>query len=288
MWHGEDHGIFPPYLYGSRKKKSTHEALITMRCMYDLARIERRYMVSMFNDLKGCYDRVRPNLNTITSRRMGCTKAAAVCHATTVRQMVHKVKTATGLSEGSIMWDPKSNPGGIGQGSGAGPQSYHSHLLIKAAAYETLTDRNLQFKSPDGTDIFTQWLVGFVDDNTILFSIPNKDFSQTLIDKLLTECEKCVGIWQKLVVIPGGELEVKKCSVAVMSWITKNGKEVLASNMEAPGSFHLTSVLDPSISKLIKRLEPQHGERVLGVRLSLDGNDDQEYAFRLKKIQALS
>ena len=66
MSRGEVQSINSPQLYGSRKHHLTREALITTRLVYDMARLERRYMVSMFNDLKGCYDRVRPSLNIVT------------------------------------------------------------------------------------------------------------------------------------------------------------------------------------------------------------------------------
>ena len=58
MKHSETNGI----------GKSSIEVLITLRVMYDMARADRLYMVSLFNDLKGCYDRIRPPLNTITTK----------------------------------------------------------------------------------------------------------------------------------------------------------------------------------------------------------------------------
>ena len=78
-----------------------------------------------------------------------------------------------------------------------------------------------------------------------------------------------------------GEVEVKKSSIAIMSWIQKGGKEVMATIEEAQGTFELKSVRDPSIRHTIKRLERNHGERILGVRISLDGNDEHEFKFRL-------
>jgi hypothetical protein len=71
MGHSEKYGLNGHQLYGSRKGKSTYEALITVRVIYDMARTQRDYLVSMFNDLKGCYDRVRPALNTVATRRIG-------------------------------------------------------------------------------------------------------------------------------------------------------------------------------------------------------------------------
>ena len=56
MGHSEKHGLNGNQLYGSRKGKSTYEALITVRVIHDMARTQRNYLVSIFNDLKGCYE----------------------------------------------------------------------------------------------------------------------------------------------------------------------------------------------------------------------------------------
>ena len=106
-------------------------------------------MASLFNDLKGCYDRIRPSLNTIATRRMGCPTGAAVCHGRAVRQKAHQVQTSSGILEVPITWNPLVNPGGIGQGNGTGPQSYHGTLLVKLEAYEKLDpDKGLLLWSP--------------------------------------------------------------------------------------------------------------------------------------------
>ena len=114
MVHSEDHGLNGHQLYGSRKGKSTYDALITVRLIYDMARAQRDYVVSMFNDLKGCYDRVRPALNTVTTRRMGRPKTVAVCQATTLRQMKHRIRTSFGRSKEFLTRCKISNPGGLG------------------------------------------------------------------------------------------------------------------------------------------------------------------------------
>ena len=129
MTHSEKHGINSPQLYGSRKNTSTQEAFITLRVIYDMARMDRCHMILLFNDLAGCYDRVRLSLNTITVQRMRCTKEIAVCHAQAVRQMKHRVRPSAGISKDFITWCQEINLGGIGQGNGAGPQSFHSLLL---------------------------------------------------------------------------------------------------------------------------------------------------------------
>ena len=130
MGHSEDHGLNGHQLYGSRKGKSTYDALITVRVIYDMAKAQRDYLVSMFNDLKGCYDGFRPALNTVTTRRMGCPKNVAVCQASTLRQMKHHIRTSFGISTDFLQWCAKSNLGELGQGNGDACVGWHSHMLV--------------------------------------------------------------------------------------------------------------------------------------------------------------
>ena len=55
-----------------------YDALITVIVIYDMERAQKDYLVSIFNDLKGYYDRERPALNIVTTRRMGLPKNIAV------------------------------------------------------------------------------------------------------------------------------------------------------------------------------------------------------------------
>ena len=120
MRHSEKHGLNGHQLYGSRKGKSTYDALMTVHVVYDMARSQQDYLVSMFNNLKGCHDRVRPAFNTVSTRRMDLQKPFAVCHAKTLRQMGHRVRTSFGISEEQLKWTKESSPGGLGQGNGGG------------------------------------------------------------------------------------------------------------------------------------------------------------------------
>ena len=64
---------------------------------------------------------------------MGCPKEAAKCHTRVVRKIVNHIKSASWISKGSICWDKwLKTLGGIGQGSGTRPQSYHSQFLPKS------------------------------------------------------------------------------------------------------------------------------------------------------------
>ena len=90
MTHNRDHGCTSTQLY-AQKTKSTQDALIASQVIYDMARVRRENLVSIFNDLKGNYDRIRPSLNAITTMRMGLPTEHAVCHARVLRQMKHQI-----------------------------------------------------------------------------------------------------------------------------------------------------------------------------------------------------
>ena len=113
MRHTEIHKLNGNQLY-ARKGKTTYETLITIRVIYDMARLQRDYLISLFNDLIGNYDKIRPALATITTRRIKRPKSVAECHARTLRGMKHKVRTDFGISPEISKWDEISNPGGIG------------------------------------------------------------------------------------------------------------------------------------------------------------------------------
>ena len=136
------------------REMSTYNALITVRVIYDMARAQRDYIVSIFNDLKGCYDRARPTLNTVTTRRMGLPKNVAICHATTLRKMKHQLRTGFGISKEFFQWCDDSNPGGLGQGNGGMCVSCHSYMLVFEKAYKKGTGDKVEYSNPDATRTF--------------------------------------------------------------------------------------------------------------------------------------
>ena len=118
MKYGKDHGLNGHQLYGSRKGKSTYDILITVRIIYDMARVQWDHIIFMFNDLAGYYDRICPAVNKITTRRMGLPKSVAVYHAATLQKMKHHIRTRFDISKSSLQWDKENNNGVLGQGNG--------------------------------------------------------------------------------------------------------------------------------------------------------------------------
>ena len=285
--HAIQHGVADRQLYAT-KGSSAQDALITARLMYDMTRLNRENLVSILNDLKGNYDRVRPGLNTITTRRIGLPKGPAVCHALALRLMKHFIRTGYGISELYILWSLTQNLGGLGQGNGAGPISWHSHMLPLIKAYEDMVGDAVTFVSPDKTRNFKKWLIGYVDDNTIFAKMNDVKFNPHAASELIRIAKGCLEAWQELIHITGGELEIDKSCLTLMTWKPAHGREILETVSESRGDLSIRSVKYPGLQVLLNRNEVSKGERILGVRLALDGNDRDEFAYRLTQAKDLA
>jgi len=71
LYHGEEHVINSTQTHDSRPVRATHDALNITKLAYDIARLDKVTMVSIFKDAAGYYDRMRYNLMKITTERMG-------------------------------------------------------------------------------------------------------------------------------------------------------------------------------------------------------------------------
>lgn len=70
MQYSEKYGMHGHQLYDSRKGISTYNGLVAVHVIYDMARAQRDYQLSIFNDLKWCYDSAWPALTTASTRKI--------------------------------------------------------------------------------------------------------------------------------------------------------------------------------------------------------------------------
>ena len=120
LYYSEEQGLNSTQTHGSRPGQSTHDTLNINTLTYDTARLECLQMITLFNDVAGCYDRMRHNLTTITTRRMGCPKEFALCHARVQIQVQLYIKTKAGVSPTFFQASASLNIGGLGQGNSGG------------------------------------------------------------------------------------------------------------------------------------------------------------------------
>ena len=105
---------------------------------------------------------------------------------------------------------------------------------------------------------------------------------------MVIAAKECLEIWQRLVHIAGGELELTKSSYALMAWKLHKGKEEMTSIEESPGTLSLRSEKYKGMKVTLRRNEVGTAERQLGVRLAMSGQDDDEYLYRLDQSKTLA
>ena len=70
---------------------SSVDYLVTVRVIYDMARLQRDYLVPMLNDMMGCYDRTRPAMNTVISKNRPAKECSSVpCKDSEINKSLHQ------------------------------------------------------------------------------------------------------------------------------------------------------------------------------------------------------
>ena len=145
-------------------------------------------------------------------------KEAIICQAKALQGMQHAIRTSFGVTENIFKCDESNRLGGIGQGSGDGTVCWHSHMLPLIDAFEELIPHRTHFCIPDQSlKKIQQWLIGFVDNNTIVFTYKDRLFDPATVEKLFKMADEVLDTWKKLVVITGGDIELDKSSISILA-----------------------------------------------------------------------
>ena len=148
-------GIINDTMFGSIPGRDSVEAMKHMQLLYDNHRILKKDLVVDSNDAAGCYDRIRANHAEICARRVGCSNNIIKTHTRLQNQMIHYVKTATGVSEafiryrvtvgndiyekyhyGKNSWEWNGDLGGVGQGGGGSPVMWLVMMVVMINVYD--------------------------------------------------------------------------------------------------------------------------------------------------------
>ena len=300
MKHMNQNDLHDPETFGSRTGKTAPEALINLQLLFDHYRTWKMPISIIFNDAIGCYDRIVPTISELAMRARGCPKGIAQCHTITQKRMKHRIRIATGVSEGVIKFSEneevvmdgrmiksiQGKTGGIGQGGGAGPLAWIAIIDVMLEAYRKLRP------GAEALDIMMlysmcYWMISYVDDNTIVtgFSI------ESTKEEMLRIIRENLGSWRRLLKLTGGDIDVIKSKWCIMNWKHSGdwGIPSIETAKDFQGKVGMTDIAGGlKNTKYLERLEPSQAERVLGVRLPLDGNMKDEFIFRCKQVRELS
>ena len=297
MRHMNDNKLHDPETFGSRSGKTAPEALLNLQLLFDHCRMWKKPIGCIFNDAIGCYDRIVPILCETSMRKKGCPRGIAKCHTLTQKNMVHRIRISSGISKGSISFSKiksirhvdshidyiKGKTGGIGQGGGGGPMAWISVINIMIMVYRKLCEGA---KATDLCSLYslTYWIVSYVDDNTLVQTFEKGSGLPEMI-KTMTRNLKS---WQRLLQLTGGDIDLEKSQWCLLSWQYDKqwGLSRLNTNLESKGELSMTSPINSGgEAEFLQRLEPGQADRVLGVRLPMDGTMLIEYEYRCQQMK---
>ena len=108
----------------SCKGRSSQDNALHKRLVFDYFRFHKHSFGMCACDLKSCYDRIIHSAAAVALRRVGVSQEKIQCMFETVQRLVHKIRTAYGISEDSYGGEETSHDipaQGTGQGSGSAP-----------------------------------------------------------------------------------------------------------------------------------------------------------------------
>jgi hypothetical protein len=94
--------------------------------------------------------------------------------------------------------------------------------------------------------------------------------------------------WERLLHATGGALNLTNCFWYGIEWtFNKAGAPKMVKDTTNGPTIQLTSGSAPDRPERIQRISTNKGQRTLGVRLAPDGNDKDEYTYRMQQAKQM-
>jgi hypothetical protein len=270
--------------YGGRHGREASSLALLEELRTDISYATRRTMITFDNDAASCYDRIIPSFASLINRKYGLHRKVAVVHARTLHEAKYKLRTAIGISEMDYSHHATFPLYGTGQGSGNSPAIW---LLISATLFDVHSSlaRGATFTDQSGTISVRLTLSGFVDDTNSSLNDWQPQ-SEADLSTLLHLLQQDAQLWNDLLFISGGKLELSKCSFHVLRFeFHPNGTP--RPDLTIPSSIHLIDSISgqPIAIPALRANEPH---KILGHLKAPAGNQKKQLQAIQKKTKAIS
>ena len=257
--------------HGSRPRRMTTDALFLARLEKDLIRQTKANSAHMDNDATGCYDRIVVSLGMLACRRLGMPVHTVSCQANALRNLRYAIKLLAGISAGEYFGEPDDPLFGTGQGSGASGAIWLALVVILLNCLDRLSTEDnipgLSFSDP-WNEFLEAWRVGaFVDDTNQGVMDP---LGVLTLDELVEQMRKAGQLWETLLHISGGSLNLAKCSWTVQFWQWIKGRPSLMPLSSNDPALLMTSGTNPE-THIIRRHTNEEALKGLGVHMNFHG-----------------
>ena len=281
MDNAETHNLLHPHQFGSRKGRMAISAVLLKRLSYDHIRQTRMDAIMFDNDARACYDRMIAALAALMSRRAGMTREAAYTFLGLLFRMQYYVRTAYGVASeaysNAIKWL-------LGVMQGAGHSGALWALTSSIMLDQMETAAGAEFHSPyPSSESCRRNGEAFVDD-TALWVLRMGLLFMMLANMMGESAQR----WERLLYATGGALNLLKCFWYGIQWyFTDAGVPRMRKIQDDDPIIELTSGADFHTKHIIQRVPVTKGMRTLGVRLTPEGNDNDEFNFRMEEATTM-
>ena len=260
--------------YGSTPGKTAVAAVTQKILSLDQLRLERRAGGIFDCDASGCYDRILPPLASVHLQALGMDRSISTFLARFMYHAKRHVRTSEGISKQSIRTTKRKVLHGIGQGNGGGPAIWLSHLTVMLAAIATVCSRFFTSCVEKAHKISTVG-TGYVDDVTLGISLPAEDpQSESTVRRYI---RKIGQIWEQLLYISGGRLELSKCFWVPVTWKWTKGKPKMQSTSKTRAKDLYLFESESRSEVLIPKLSGKTAVKRLGVWTNCEATWSTEY-----------
>ena len=259
--------------YGSTPGKMAASALVQKLLSIDQLRLERRAGGIFDCDASGCYDRILPPLASVHLQALGLHHTIGTFLARIMFLAHRYVKTGHGISTQNIRTTNAHTLHGIGQGNGGGPAMWIAHLTVMFSALSAVC-WGFVFTCVQQVSRVTSVGTGYVDDVTLGLSVSdNQPQTEHTVHK---QIHRMGQLWEKLLYISGGRLELSKCFWVPITWKWKKGKPTCNTKNSRSKELELCES-ETGDSIRIPKLKSNVAEKRLGVWSNCESTWKREY-----------
>ncbi len=276
-----DNQTFHPSQWG-RPHRECEDTLMLKELTYQVATMSRTDIATFDNDASSCYDRIVTRFALLCCRAHGVPEGPCRMTAEVLDNVIHKIKTAYGISEECYVNQPESPIHGVGQGSQDGPSLWgvSSSITFRGAdrLSKGLTCVNPSHEIPNRSITHSRKLDGFVDDVTGWYNRMLQELRASGIfpvSDLAIGMQRDAATWQTLLDISGGKLAIAKCLYYLGHW--RWAPDGTPEFMPASTIGDLISLKDDSGNVAIPHFDANEPHLTLGVWKSPAGNLSKQF-----------
>jgi hypothetical protein len=233
MHQAEDLHLLNEGQYGSRPQRNATDPVFIEELQYEISRATRKPVILTNYDATACYDRIVPNLGMLVSQKYGVAPTVTTTNAATLEYAEYRIRTELGLADTGYTHTPTAPIYGTGQGSANSPAIW---CFLSSSLFDCYDKKahQAEYVDPSQTVAVDVSMIGFVDDCNGQTNQFYDDGSERVVAQLVQQAQYNAQVWNNLLAVSGGALELSKTSCHVLQWLfSANGAPVLAPYTEA-------------------------------------------------------